>query len=301
VDRLAAGSRGTITAVVQVDGQVEEQSWLFNQVEVVGAEIVAPVSATLLTRLVVPTLTCGIDLLLPQATLVGRLGETVQYDLSVRNVGDCAAQCTLQATSPLAWSFDPPACSPPVGGAQGASLALEIPGDTANGASYTTLITVACSCGLPCTQEDVETEAVQTRVVSPIWLPDVPKNLRGSTWESEPNDECGYAQADGPLDDDRAFYGYTDDEWDWWRIEAPTSHLALELAVSTGQGIQVGLAYGDCSGWVEGSGCFDNTPEDGYHLDCALPAPGRYYLGIYTEEPYFSYDTPYVLQATFID
>jgi hypothetical protein len=188
-----------------------------------------------------------------------------------------------------------------VGATQGTSLALEIPDNTPNGTNYTTLITVTCSCSLPCTPEDVESDTVQTKVVSPIWLPSILKNVRSSAWESEPNDECGYAQADGPLDDQRPYYGYTDDEWDWWRIEIPGSRLQMDLTVSTGEGIQIGLAYGDCSGWVEGVGCYDNTPEDGYQLDCALPSPGRYYLGIYTEEPYFSYDTPYVLWVTFVD
>jgi uncharacterized repeat protein (TIGR01451 family) len=301
VENLEADGRGTITAVVQVDGGVTEQSWLFNTVEAVGAEILTPVSATLLTRLVIPTMTCGVDLLLPDEAIVGQRGETVHYDLGVRNVGDCGTQCTLEAASPLAWSFDPPDCSPPVGTTQGTSLTLEIPDDTPNGTNYTTLITVTCSCSLPCTPGDLETDAVQTKVVSPIWLPSILKNVRSSAWESEPNDECGYTQADGPLDDQRPYFGYTDDEWDWWRIEIPGSRLQLDLTVSTGEGIQMGLAYGDCSGWVEGAGCYDNTPEDGYQLDCALPAPGRYYLGIYTEEPYFSYDTPYVLWVTFID
>jgi hypothetical protein len=124
------------------------------------------------------------------------------------------------------------------------------------------------------------------------FLPLVSKELNycfGGPWESEPNNT--YLEANGPLCSGRDYYGYPDDEKDYFSIySSEDGDISIDLANHTGQGVQVQLFYQSVGNRV----AYDL--EAPYHIDYTGPA-GWYYIYLYTESG-FNSTTPYTLRVT---
>jgi hypothetical protein len=61
-------------------------------------------------------------------------------------------------------------------------------------------------------------------------------------WEIEPNNSS--TQANGPLEPGRTYYGYPDDQRDYFSVYLPSAgQISLSLANHTGQGVQLALYY----------------------------------------------------------
>jgi parallel beta-helix repeat protein len=109
-------------------------------------------------------------------------------------------------------------------------------------------------------------------------------------WEVEPNDS--YLEANGPLRSGSNYYGYPNDQRDFFAIYVPTSgDIIVDLTGHTGQGVQLQLLYRSVHNLVR------YVYQPPYHIEYAGPA-GLYYIYIYTESG-FSETTPYTLRATF--
>jgi hypothetical protein len=130
-------------------------------------------------------------------------------------------------------------------------------------------------------------------VKAQVYLPSV---LRSHTlyykgpWEAEPNDS--YTQANGPLRSGKDYYGYPDDEKDYFSIYLSTAgDITIDLQDHTGQGVQLQLFYESTDNRV----AWDLDPP--YHIGHAGGA-GWYYVYIFTESGYNS-TTPYTLRVTY--
>jgi len=110
-------------------------------------------------------------------------------------------------------------------------------------------------------------------------------------WEAEPNDSL--AQANGPLQSGTDYYGYPDDEWDYFSIYVDAAgQIIVDLTNHTGGGVQLLLYDQDGVLLVR-----DYDPSDyDYHVEYTGGA-GWYSVCIYTED--HNSDTPYTLRATF--
>jgi hypothetical protein len=198
------------------------------------------------------------------------------------------------AKPPSDWDFDfdPSIGTLPVDAKQSATLTLEIPvgdpGDLSNG----TMITATLECELPCRNEGMDGEGIDTFIALPTFLPFVVSSPHQTCWESEPNDRC--SQADGPLRPAAEYYGYTNDNRDLWEVFVPESKLRVDLSVVPEAGVQLWLVDADCQ---DVEYCRDITPEDGYWLDCIVPS-GSYFVDVWVANPISSYP-PYILEVTF--
>ena len=109
-------------------------------------------------------------------------------------------------------------------------------------------------------------------------------------WEVEPNNS--YLQANGPLRSGRDYYGYPNDEKDYFSIYLRTAGMiTINLTNHTGIGVQLQLFY--------------QTPGNTVAYDLYPPysieyngQPGFYYIYIYTAGGYNS-TTPYTLRVTY--
>jgi hypothetical protein len=109
-------------------------------------------------------------------------------------------------------------------------------------------------------------------------------------WEQEPNNNA--LQANGPLRSGRDYYGYPNDDKDYFSIYMRTGGtITIDLTNHTGQGVQLQLFYQTPGNVVE----YDLTPP--YHITYTGPA-GWYYIYIYTANGYNS-TTPYTLRVTY--
>jgi hypothetical protein len=109
-------------------------------------------------------------------------------------------------------------------------------------------------------------------------------------WELEPNNS--YDEANGPLRSGVDYYGYPNDEKDYFSIETKaTGNVSVDLTNHTGQNVQVQLFYQS----VDSPVAWDlDAP---YHIEHTGPA-GTYYIYINTGSGYNS-TTPYTLRVTF--
>ena len=109
-------------------------------------------------------------------------------------------------------------------------------------------------------------------------------------WEKEPNNECS-DQANGPLVSGIDYYGYPNDQWDYFKLDVQEAGMiTVELTGHTGKSVQLQLREQNC-------GLLGYDPVAPYHLEHDGPA-GRYYVYINTGSGYNS-DTAYTLRATF--
>lgn len=302
VGNLDAHTSGVITAVVRVEHGAEVRRWLLNTVEIRNDEILEPFPSALISTYVhIPTLTCALDLRIDEREKLGRPGEAVEYELELANIGDYNGRCCLAADSSLGWrpEFVPWTCEDlPIDSAEPVTLRLEVPGSVAFPDRDTTQVVAILDCEAGGSIIDQRIDRVRTSVASSVFLPSMARDFSNCSWESEPNNTCCDQDADGPLRNNSCYHGYTDDQYDLFKIEFPGGRLVLHLAVETGEGIQMGLTR-DCYNWMDE--CFDGDPADGYHLDCDDLAPGLYYFEIYTETPFYSDDKPYTLEVAFFE
>jgi hypothetical protein len=109
-------------------------------------------------------------------------------------------------------------------------------------------------------------------------------------WEREDND--GYLEANGPLRSGADYYGYPDDERDYFSIYLRTGGtITIDLTGHTGQGVQLLLFYQSTDDQK------DRVWEKPYHIAYSGPA-GWYYILIYTESGHNS-NTPYTLRVSY--
>jgi uncharacterized repeat protein (TIGR01451 family) len=144
-----------------------------------------------------------------------------------------------------------------------------------------------------------ETFTTSVRIVANSWNAYLPLTLGDyfayfeGLWEKEENDS--YLQANGPLRSGQDYYGYPDDEKDFYSVYMPTAGtISVDLDEHTGDKTQLFLYYGPPVhegdvGWAH---------EDPYKIDYA-GAAGWYYIYIYVPPGYRSNTTPYTLQVTY--
>jgi len=109
-------------------------------------------------------------------------------------------------------------------------------------------------------------------------------------WEVEPNNT--YLQANGSLRSGRDYYGYPNDQKDYFSIYLRTGgQIVIDLSNHTGQGVQLQLFYQTAGNLVAGD---LDAP---YHIEYTGPA-GLYYIYIYTAGNYNS-STAFALRATY--
>jgi hypothetical protein len=128
---------------------------------------------------------------------------------------------------------------------------------------------------------------------SNVYLPQVVKHYVsyfGGPWEVEPNNS--YQQANGPLQSGGDYYGYPNDEADYFSIYLLTEgQISIDLTNHTGQGVQLQLFYQTIDNLIG----FVFAPP--YHVEYD-GADGWYYIYIFTESGHNS-TTPYTLQVTY--
>jgi uncharacterized repeat protein (TIGR01451 family) len=287
-DELPAGSQGVITAVVWVEDEAAGESWLINKVYGLSTEISRAVTYPLTTP-IIPTLPCVIDLEVVDEAKTGRPGQTLNYDLILKNIGDCAGQCSLTAAPPPGWDheFDPPTYTLGIGDAQPVTLTLVISDGASGGNSYSTPITATIECEPPCHDKGRDDDFVDTRI--PVFLPLVMRDPHRVCWESEPNDRC--SEADGPLQPCSECYGYTNDDRDLWKVLVPGTKLQVDLAIVPEALTQLSLVDADCRDVYY---CYDDIPP--YRLDCVVH-PGLYFVDIWVANPISTYP-PYTVEVT---
>ncbi len=111
-------------------------------------------------------------------------------------------------------------------------------------------------------------------------------------WELEPNDI--YLQANGPLLSGLPYYGYPNDQKDYFSFYLPTAGtISIDLTNHTGGGVQVQLFY-EVADAGHRVGFDYDAP---YHIAYS-GAAGWYYVYIYTASG-FNTSTPYTLQVTY--
>jgi uncharacterized repeat protein (TIGR01451 family) len=293
---LEASSSGVITAVMRVDEGIQGYNWLRNSVEIRSVEIQSPITDVVYTN-VVTDATCGINLdVISPITQTTSPAHTVDYDLELYNGGEFDGEAVLTATSDLGLEveFGQLTFTLPSQGSGATSLLLHIPVTMPVPALDTTLITATLACNEYVTARDQE--AVTTIIKYYYAL--IPVTMRDfcwhEPWESEPNNTCSYEDADPLLCFGYDYYGYPNDEWDWFRVETAGGFavdLTADEVIGPEEGLQLLLCDRNCAvvGW-------DPVPEDGYRIE--VPgASGRYYIGIYKESG-FSTDWTYTLRVT---
>ena len=108
-------------------------------------------------------------------------------------------------------------------------------------------------------------------------------------WEQEPN--YPLAQANGPLRSGIDFYGYPNDNYDYFFFQASSrGQVTVDLTNHTGLGLQLVLRTSNGSQVV-----YDYSPP--YHL-VATVDPGRYYVQLYATGN-FNNNAPYTLQVVY--
>jgi hypothetical protein len=128
-----------------------------------------------------------------------------------------------------------------------------------------------------------------TRIYVPWILRDFIRYFEGP-WEAEPNNS--YLAANGPLRSAKDYYGYPDDEKDYFGIYLRTAgDITIDLTDHTGQGVQLQLFYQS----VDNRVAYDLVVP--YHIEHS-GAGGWYYVYIYTESGHNN-SSPYTLQVNY--
>jgi uncharacterized repeat protein (TIGR01451 family) len=127
-----------------------------------------------------------------------------------------------------------------------------------------------------------------------VYLPLVMRNFvvyYEGPWETEPNNT--YLQANGPIRSGRVYYGYPNDDRDYWSFYAARpGAIHIDLTNDTGQGVQLQLFYQSTAG-----GPVAYVTSAPYDLDYSGPA-GWYYVYIYAAGGY-NQTTPYTLRVSY--
>ncbi len=118
-------------------------------------------------------------------------------------------------------------------------------------------------------------------VLKPFCIPE-------GLWECEPNDS--FLEANGPLSSRQEYFGYPDDQDDFFSIYLFTGGLITVDLTDYTNGAQLFLYHGENEkGWV-------NAPP--YHI-AHTGSTGRYYIRVFTPPEHQNATTPYTLQMTF--
>jgi uncharacterized repeat protein (TIGR01451 family) len=296
---LPAGGSGVITVWVDVDEYSVNQNWLVNKASIDAQEIMEPISDVLYTGVDTEDV-CAVDLLAYPEVQVGKPGQTVNYELELRNVGRFQGDATLTSLSDLGLdvTFDPVTQTLIISESSSAAMSIYVPPTVTIPSTDTTWITVTLAC-YPGTLVDDALEPVSTKVTYfTQMVPTLMNDYCGAeTWEIEPNDTC--EQAHGPICLEHEFYGYPDDRDDYYLVYAPEGGIVVDLYSGSGgipasEGIQLGVCPPDPLCPIN---CYwDSVPEDGYHLE--LPGiSGPYYIRIFKAKPY-SIDWTYTLRVS---
>jgi len=129
-----------------------------------------------------------------------------------------------------------------------------------------------------------------TRAVTWTHMP-TPTYIEGP-WEQEPNNT--YQQANGPLLSGIDYYGYPNDQKDFFIINSSIGgQIVIDLTNHTGQGVQLQLFYQTTTG----TPVVHSVWQAPYHIQYT-GLPGKYYIYIYTESNYNS-SNPYTLRVTY--
>ena len=127
----------------------------------------------------------------------------------------------------------------------------------------------------------------------PVYLPLVMREYAAyfeGPWEAEPNNT--YLQANGPLRSDQDYYGYPNDQKDYFSINLSSGgQIVVDLTNDTAQGVQLQLFYQTVDNRVD---YVLNAP---YHIQYTAQ-PGLYYIYIYTAGNYSS-SAAYTLHVTY--
>lgn len=109
-------------------------------------------------------------------------------------------------------------------------------------------------------------------------------------WEKEDNDS--YLKANGPIRSNRNYFGYPNDQKDYFSIYMQKSgSITVDVTNHSGSGVQLQIFFNNVTNRV----CFD--PSAPHH--CKLNGqPGYYYVYIFTESG-FNNNTAYTLFTTF--
>jgi hypothetical protein len=149
----------------------------------------------------------------------------------------------------------------------------------------------------------LESSADLTVTISPVYvgLPAMPprsylplntnSSCRLDQWEVEDNDS--YLQANGPLCSGRDYYGYPDDNNDWFRLYQPSSSGAIKVTLTPPDGWdgQLQLFYQDTNHRVA------YVADWPYVIDYQPALPGWYYIYVYTVPPFI--DNRYTLKVSY--
>jgi hypothetical protein len=110
-------------------------------------------------------------------------------------------------------------------------------------------------------------------------------------WETEPNNT--YLQANGPIRAGRDYYGYPNDDRDYWIFYAASpGNIQVDLTSHIGHGVQLQLFYQSPAG-----GPVAIATSAPYHLGYSGQA-GWYYAYIYAAGAY-NQTTPYTLRVSY--
>jgi len=132
-----------------------------------------------------------------------------------------------------------------------------------------------------------------SRIYLPLVVRDYIRYFEGP-WEKDPNDR--WWQANGPLISERDYYGYPDDERDYFSIYTRREgQITVNLTGHTGQGVQLQLFHGAPE--PDGSNRVELVHQELYEIVQHGPA-GWYYILIYTESGHNEH-TPYTLRVTY--
>jgi hypothetical protein len=143
----------------------------------------------------------------------------------------------------------------------------------------------ATPTGTPTATRTLTPTATATPTASPTSTP----GYFEGPWELEPNNS--YLEANGPLRSSRQYYGYPNDQKDYFSVYlSGNGQITVDLTNHTGQGVQLLLFYQSPNNRVGWS----TTPP--YHIEYTGLA-GWYYIYIYAESGYNTI-TPYTLRAT---
>ena len=137
--------------------------------------------------------------------------------------------------------------------------------------------------------------AVPTGSIYRTYIPLVPKqhtNYFEGPWEQEDNDS--YLQANGPVRSGRDYYGYPDDQKDYYSVylRSPGA-ITIDVINHAGQGVQLWLFYQSVANGVAD----DRSLTSPYQIQYS-GAEGWYYVYIYTESGHNS-DTAYTLRVEY--
>lgn len=108
-------------------------------------------------------------------------------------------------------------------------------------------------------------------------------------WEDEPNNTS--ADGNGPLRSAQNYFGYPDDQWDFYYVDSAGGQIDITLSNYSGSGGQLLLYYTTTANRV------GQDTEAPYRILYTGPA-GRYYIAVYTAGG-FNSNTAYTLRATY--